>query len=320
MADEQLTATHPEEQADVPARPEPNRAGTPAPQSFPWPDERNVQAIGWRIRVIYGVAVLLSVVWFCICFTYVQKAVGWGNLFELQPAEFGGVAGAAFLPLAILWLIVAFLDRGSLLRIEAAQLRRHLDLLVYPADDSEARLATVTATLRRQAADLAAASDQAMAKAEQVGAMVTRHTEALEKVAERFGGDSQRVIDSLQTEIQTLGRHSVGTVERVSELRDATAALSLAAEDAAGRAQDFTTTMQSEIESLDGTAKRVTMRAEEVGLHLQHSADGLGRAVATAGARIDDMVRTVAVQGELIVATSDKAAGRAEEVTAEINR
>src|SRR5262249_17701831 len=119
MADESLTATPSDEQADAaPARLEPMRAGAPQGQGPAWPDERSAQALGWRLRVLYGAAALASLVWFAVCFTYVQKTVGWGNLFELQPPEFGGVAGAAILPLAILWLVVAYLDRGSLLRIE----------------------------------------------------------------------------------------------------------------------------------------------------------------------------------------------------------
>jgi hypothetical protein len=318
MADESLTAIQSDDQADPPAHSEVPRPLSLQPPN--WGEDRSAQAISWRIRIIYGIAVLFSVAWFAVCFTYVDKTVGWSNLFELQPAEFGGVVGAALLPLAIQWLIVAFLDRGAILRLEAAHLRRHLDLLIYPADDSEARLATITSSLRRQAADLSAASDEAMVKAEQVGTLLARHTETLEKLAERFGSNSQRVVDSLKNEIETLTRSTDGTVERVAEVRSATAALVQATEDASSRTRDFSATMNEQLESLDGTAQKVTARADEVGLHLQQSVDGLGRSVSAANARIDEMVRTVGIQGELIMATSGKAADRAEEVTGELNR
>ena len=160
----------------------PVRQGTAAPlfSGTPALGRRPLRpaSISLRNRLIYGVAVLVSLAWFAICFTYVDKTVGWGNLFELQPAEFGGVVGrrdpAAGDPVA---------DRRlSRSRRHAAPgsgpLRRHLDLLIYPADDAEARLANITDSLRRQAADLTRASDEAATRAEQVGAMLSKQTDS----------------------------------------------------------------------------------------------------------------------------------------------
>ncbi len=84
-----------------------------------------------RQRAIYIGAAILSLAWLLVSFLYVDKAVGWGNFIELQPGEFGGLAGAAVLPLAVLWMFVAFLDRGTILRREAgadANLSHQADL------------------------------------------------------------------------------------------------------------------------------------------------------------------------------------------------
>ena len=59
------------------------------------------------------------------------------KLFTLLPDQFGSFMATLILPLAFLWLIIAYLDRGRELRREAAHMRAFLAQLTYPAISPE---------------------------------------------------------------------------------------------------------------------------------------------------------------------------------------
>ena len=104
---------------------------------------------GLKLRTVLGVAATL--VWCGLCATYVQTSIGWGNLLFLQPQEIGGMAGAAFVPLGFVWLLVAYFDRGRQLQRIADDLKSQLERLTYPAEGAEARVKAVADSLRAQA-------------------------------------------------------------------------------------------------------------------------------------------------------------------------
>ncbi len=106
---------------------------------------------------------------------------------ELLPHEFGGFVSGAFLPLAIMWMFIVYLDRGAQIRSEANALHQHLQRLTYPDQTGEARVKEVTETLRRQVVDLTEASRYAVAKVEKVETLLRRQTEGLLTVAGRSG-------------------------------------------------------------------------------------------------------------------------------------
>ena len=111
---------------------------------------------------------VLSGVWLAGFTYYVTSSVGWEQLMQLLPQEFGGFVSGAFLPLAMMWMFIVYLDRGAQLRSEASALHQHLQRLTYPDQAGEARVKAVTDTLRRQAVDLTEASRQAVLQVEKV--------------------------------------------------------------------------------------------------------------------------------------------------------
>ena len=72
----------------------PPAAAPPAPSvraesGEAWPGEAEGL---WRQRATYTGAAILSVAWLALCLSYVDRAVGWGNLFQLPTGDFGGIA------------------------------------------------------------------------------------------------------------------------------------------------------------------------------------------------------------------------------------
>ena len=65
----------------------------------------------YRLASIGGVA--LSVLWLWASNTFVESQLGWENLVQLLPHEIAGVAVGILTPLALLWMVVAFLNVGA---------------------------------------------------------------------------------------------------------------------------------------------------------------------------------------------------------------
>lgn len=86
------------------------------------------------------------------------RTLGWSELFLLLPPEFGGLFAVGLMPLAFLWLLIAFVDRGRQFSQEGRALREHLARLTYPADDAAGNVEAVTASLQRQVDALTEAS------------------------------------------------------------------------------------------------------------------------------------------------------------------
>ena len=110
---------------------------------------------------------------------FLEKSFGLNNLGELLPHEVGGLAAGAFVPVGILWMVIAFFERGQQLRRETEVLRVHLKKLIYPSDAAESRMKEVTAALRAQTKELLAASEEAARRGQQVSDLVRERTPPL---------------------------------------------------------------------------------------------------------------------------------------------
>jgi hypothetical protein len=122
---------------------------------------------------------VISAAWGGIFAIYITAAVGWDQLFTLLPDQFGSLIATFVLPLAFLWVVIAYLDRGRDLRRESAALRAHLAQLTYPSADGEARVNAITDSLKAQTAALTAASDNAVRQMQKLQSIFLRDTEKL---------------------------------------------------------------------------------------------------------------------------------------------
>ena len=163
---------------------------------------RAVSESGAKLRVWGGIVV--SLVWVGFCGTYVEHSIGWSNLMLLQPQEMGGIIGAAFVPLAFLWLLLAYFDRGRQMREVGDELARQLARLTYPVDGADQRVKRVADSLRTQAQELSQASSLAVREGEAVGAMLTTQIQTLSELTGHIGQDARGALDALKGEVDRL--------------------------------------------------------------------------------------------------------------------
>ena len=147
----------------------PSRTALPAhpgSDTISMPDtdsEESSFAVWWRGtgRAI-AAGIVISALWAVAFAVYITTTIGWGQLFTLLPDQFGSFMATFMLPLAFLWLVIAYLDRGRELRRESAALRYHCEQLTYLAEFAEERIATVSESLKAQARMLLDGSETAI--------------------------------------------------------------------------------------------------------------------------------------------------------------
>ena len=108
----------------------------------------------WLNNNLHKLMIGVSMVWFAIVLIYITQFFGWSNLFLMMPDEFGGFLAGVTLPLAIIWVVMAYIDRGSSFKQEAKFLRAYMNQLVYPEDGAPQTAKAMADAIRSQVVEL----------------------------------------------------------------------------------------------------------------------------------------------------------------------
>ncbi|SOD97195.1 hypothetical protein SAMN05421508_106319 [Caenispirillum bisanense] len=275
-------------------------------------------------RWLTAVALVLTALWLGWCGWYVTETIGWVRVPTLAPEVFGGLASGALVPVALLWMVVAVLDRGRAMRREAELLREHLARLTYPDGAAKERVTAVTAALRQQVDLLNAASRQAVERAETARAVLAEEARELGRITGRVdseaGGAAEALkgqitaLEALVTRAEAVGKALAGQVEDQAAKLDGTLGKvedggNRLAEVIAGQRKamdelsEQTTARVSALESLAEREEQAVERAERAGAALREASDALtrstGETVATLTESAGRMETSAARVGEL---------------------
>ena len=115
----------------------------------------------WLANNLHRLMIWVSIIWFGIVLIYISQFFGWSNLFLMMPDEFGAFLAGVTLPLAIIWVVMAYIDRGTNFKNEARFLRAYLNQLVYPEDGGAGTAKAMAEALRAQTVELQQATKEA---------------------------------------------------------------------------------------------------------------------------------------------------------------
>ncbi len=115
----------------------------------------------WLNNNLHRLMIGVSIVWFAVVLIYITQFFGWSNLFLMMPDEFGGFLAGITLPLAIIWVVMAYIDRGTSFKQEAKFLRAYLNQLVYPEDGAPQTAKAMADAIRSQVVELQQATKMA---------------------------------------------------------------------------------------------------------------------------------------------------------------
>ena len=150
-----------------------------------------------------------------LCTVYVQVTIGWRDIFILQPHELGSVFTGIFAPLVFLWLILAYVGPGMVIRETTKNLEKELAKLTYSADDSEARVHAIAEALRHQAQEPSAVSESAVSQAQHLHDGLHCQTEQLEAAPNDVLGRLEETGDAFERSLTAMGPNAEAAADRV---------------------------------------------------------------------------------------------------------
>lgn len=117
----------------------------------------------------------------------------------MMPDEFGGFLAGITLPLAIIWVVMAYIDRGTSFKQEAKFLRAYMNQLVYPEQGAPQTAKAMADAIRSQVVEL-----------QQVTKLATEQTA---KIKDEIGSN----INEFAKLVSTLDTYSSKTIVELSD-------------------------------------------------------------------------------------------------------
>lgn len=218
------------------------------------------------LKPMYWLAFVLSLLWLWACVDYVMEVEWWSTRYRLSPAEFVGTVSSQLLPLALIWFVVAWVERRNQLEEESKTLRNYMNQLMYPTEEGAVYTKSLTNALRAQIKDFKVVFDQ-----------VAGQTKIVREEMKRWIKDLAIVIDHVDTKtigaMKEMSAHVQGIIKSTEQANQST--------------QDITQTFTDRAQLLAATTERVGHTMENISAalkdniaHIDSVTDGLKNAAS----------------------------------------
>ncbi len=158
----------------------------------------------WFANGLHSFIIVFSVMWFAIVAIYITFFSGWDNLFSMLPNEFSGFMATITLPLAIIWVIMAYIDRGNSFKNETRMLRDSLSQIIFPDSDGSAATKMIAEAIRTQVSELKEVTRDICAQSDVIKRDLTERVDDFKQLAEALDKYSSQTMSELNNEIQKL--------------------------------------------------------------------------------------------------------------------
>ena len=158
----------------------------------------------WLNNNLHKLMIGVSVVWFGIVLIYITQFFGWDNLFLMMPDEFGGFLAGITLPLAIIWVVMAYIDRGTSFKQEAKFLRAYMNQLVYPEDGAPQTAKAMADAIRSQVVELQEVSKMATVQTAKIKDEIRQNINEFAKLVATLDNYSSKTIVELSDGVKYL--------------------------------------------------------------------------------------------------------------------
>ena len=174
------------------------------------------QPESWFANGLHRFMIVFSVMWFGIVAVYITEFFGWDNLFSMVPNEFSGFMAGMTLPLAIVWVVMAYIDRGSSFRNETQMLRDSLNRVIFP--DSNGRDATkmIADAIKAQVSDLKETTRDVCAQADVIKRDLSDRIAEMKSLAGELYTYSSQTMQELNSEIKKLVENFTFVAEKAA--------------------------------------------------------------------------------------------------------
>lgn len=170
----------------------------------------------WFSNGLHRFIIILSVIWFAIVALYITKFYGWDNLFSMLPNEFSGFMAGIILPIAIVWVVMAYIDRGSNFKHETQMLRDSLNQVIFPDSNGNAASKMIAEAIKSQVTELKDVTRDACAQADVIKRDLTERVSDLKQLVSALDNYSSNAMQDLNAEVKKLVDNFSFVAERAS--------------------------------------------------------------------------------------------------------
>lgn len=158
----------------------------------------------WFANGLHRFIIVFSVMWFTIVAVYITSFFGWSNLFSMLPNEFSGFMAGITLPLAIVWVIMAYIDRGTNFKNETRMLRDSLNQVIFPDSNGSEATKMIADAIKSQVSDLKEVTRDVCAQSDVIKRDLTERVQELQQLAAALDKYSSQTMSELNAEIKKL--------------------------------------------------------------------------------------------------------------------
>ena len=170
----------------------------------------------WITGGLQKFIIVFSVAWFAIVAVYITKFFGWSNLFSMVPNEFSGFMASITLPLAIIWVIMAYIDRGANFRKETQMLQQSLNQIIFPDSNGSAATKMISEAIKTQVMDLKSATRDACAQADVIKRDLSAKVEDLNNLTTALQNYAAQALPNINEEIREISDNFHQITERAT--------------------------------------------------------------------------------------------------------
>ena len=154
--------------------------------------------------------------WFGIVAIYINNFFGWDSLFSMVPIEFSGFMASITLPLAIIWVIMAYIDRGSSFKNETRMLRDSLNQVIFPDSNGSEATKMIADAIKSQVAELKETTRDVCAQSDVIKRDLAERVTELKELVAALDKYSSQSMQELNEEIHKLVENFTFVADKAS--------------------------------------------------------------------------------------------------------
>jgi len=244
------------------------------------------------------VATFLTAFWVFVAVQYFVRTGWWDNRFATSPAEFVGFISGMFLPIVIIWLLIAYLKRTARFERESRAFRAYMSQLIYPTNEGAAYTKSLTEALKAEVSDLRQTFETINNASLIISSELQARISEMQKLAAKIDGEILFSIKDLTGNVEKLlssaDSASVRAKEASALLSDQVITLNEASEEAGARVTGFGESLKSSISGIDELSGKI----EEKGNLITNTVALLEKKISAVNENTEEMVKASVIMAE----------------------
>lgn len=265
----------------------------------------------WFSNGLHRFIIVFSVMWFAVVAVYISKFFGWDKLFSMLPNEFSGFMAGITLPLAIVWVIMAYIDRGSSFKNETRMLRDSLNQVIFPESSGNEASKMIANAIKSQVSELKEATRDVCAQSDVIKRELTERVADLKELAEALDKYSSQTMLELNDEINKLIENFTVVADKASNTTADFRVNTLQMREDSEKLVSILTPMVNEMVTAAEHVKEVVNVNNE---NIAQAQEQLNQYSESSQLAIGKMIETWAVKGENLEKTYLRASENCEEL------